>query len=270
MTLTVNPSFSLQLYWSSDSTLADLTPAWFLQIEKMWITNSEIMCSFMRVRNWGEVMLSMSRAAHNCSMSLSRLATTSIGRVPSMTRMQVAILAGSTFASMTAQVSLFKSGNIGNPLCPGFSPTGSGPSDPPPARMEYMITGQVIVNLHFLTHASSMSFMLQTGTGAANVLQSHFFCDSTVEVHGTPIWVGPDSSSGVCKKSEIVYSNFCSIQVWNYIAGGSIFLRRRRGKSRGVHTGSQKRGNGTLRSGHIPGNWKQIKICSNFKVSCCL
>ena len=149
MTLTVNPSFSLQLYWSSDSTLADLTPAWFLQIEKMWITNSEIMCSFMRVRNWGEVMLSMSRAAHNCSMSLSRLATTSIGRVPSMTRMQVAILAGSTFASMTAQVSLFKSGNIGNPLCPGFSPTGSGPSDPPPARMEYMITGQVIVNLHF-------------------------------------------------------------------------------------------------------------------------
>ncbi len=188
------------------------------------------MCSFMRVRDWGEVMLNMSRADNFCFMSLSRLATTSIGRAPLMTRKQVAMLAGSIFASMTAQVSPFKLGNIGNPLCPVFFLTGSGPPDPPRPRIEYMITGQVSVDGLFSTHASSMSFMLQTGAGAENVLQSHFFCDSTVEVHSTPIWVGPDSSSGVCKKSGIL-RNFWSIQVWNIIAGGSIFLHRRRVKS---------------------------------------
>ncbi len=132
--------------------------------------------------------------------------TASTGKAQSTTQKKVATLVGSISASMNAEVSLL---NFPQSTLFWVSATGSGLSDPPPARMEYTITGQVSFDGIVSTHVST-SHMLQTGTGAENILQSHFFCDSTVEPHGTPLWMGPDSSLGVCKKSVRFCSNHSS------------------------------------------------------------
>ena len=56
--------------------------------------------------------------------------------------------------------------------------------------------------------------------------------------------------------------------MWDHISGGSIFHRRCSVKPRSVHAGVEKRGNGTLRSGHIPGDKKYARIFKNIMLPC--
>ncbi len=112
-----------------------------------------------------------------------------------MTQNKVAPLAGSMFANTTAQVRQFDYPQVGkNKQCvsSGFCSAGSDPSNPPPARMEYEITGQVRVDMVVKNIFSQSKFLTCCRLGRGLKMSSRVAFSATLLSRSMALQFGRD------------------------------------------------------------------------------